>query len=68
MMRDATRGRSRRSSADDGAVFVEIDDTELGAAASSSMDAVFGRAKRYRTITVVRSARDRAQGDQPRAR
>jgi adenine-specific DNA-methyltransferase len=41
--------------ADDGAIFVEIDDTELGPL-QVTMDAVFGRAQRISTITVVRSA------------
>jgi adenine-specific DNA-methyltransferase len=40
---------------DDGAIFVEIDDTELGAL-QGAMDDVFGRAQRISTITVVRSA------------
>jgi adenine-specific DNA-methyltransferase len=41
--------------ADDGALFLEIDDSELGAALSLC-DEVFGRACRVSTITVVRSA------------
>jgi len=41
--------------APDGAVFLEVDDTELGAAIAIS-DAVFGRASRVSTVTVVRSA------------
>jgi adenine-specific DNA-methyltransferase len=41
--------------ADDGAVFAEIDDTELGTL-QREMDEVFGRAQRVSTITVVRSA------------
>jgi adenine-specific DNA-methyltransferase len=41
--------------ADDGAVFVEIDDTELGPL-QVAMDGVFGREQRVSTITVVRSA------------
>lgn len=41
--------------ADDGAAFVEIDDTELGSL-QVAMDAVFGREHRIATITVVRSA------------
>jgi hypothetical protein len=41
--------------ADDGAVFVEIDDTELGPL-QVEMDDVFGRDQRVSTITVVRSA------------
>jgi adenine-specific DNA-methyltransferase len=40
---------------DDGAIFVEIDDTELGSL-QGAMDAVFGRAQRISTITIVRSA------------
>jgi len=40
---------------DDGAIFVEIDDTELGSL-SCAMDDVFGRAQRISTITIVRSA------------
>jgi adenine-specific DNA-methyltransferase len=40
---------------DDGAVFVEIDDTELGPL-QVTMDEVYGRAQRVSTITVVRSA------------
>jgi adenine-specific DNA-methyltransferase len=39
----------------DGAIFVEIDDTELGPL-QVTMDAVFGRENRTATITVVRSA------------
>jgi adenine-specific DNA-methyltransferase len=41
--------------ADDGAIFVEIDDTELGPL-QVAMDEVFGRPERISTITVVRSA------------
>jgi adenine-specific DNA-methyltransferase len=41
--------------AGDGAVFVEIDDTELGSL-QLAMDDVFGRDQRISTITVVRSA------------
>jgi adenine-specific DNA-methyltransferase len=41
--------------ADDGAIFVEIDDTELGPL-QVAMDHVFGRHERVSTITVVRSA------------
>jgi adenine-specific DNA-methyltransferase len=41
--------------ADDGAIVVEIDDTELGPL-QVAMDDVFGRAQRVSTITVVRSA------------
>jgi adenine-specific DNA-methyltransferase len=40
---------------DDGAIFVEIDDTELGPL-QGAMDDVFGRDQRISTITVVRSA------------
>jgi adenine-specific DNA-methyltransferase len=40
---------------DDGAIFVEIDDTELGSL-QCAMDDVFGRAQRISTITIVRSA------------
>jgi adenine-specific DNA-methyltransferase len=46
---------ARRLLADDGAIFVQIDDTELGPL-QVAMDAVFGRAQRISTITVVRSA------------
>ncbi len=48
---DAARDLMR----DDGAIFVEIDDTELGPL-QVAMDGVFGRAHRISTITVVRSA------------
>jgi adenine-specific DNA-methyltransferase len=41
--------------ADDGAVFVEIDDTELGPL-QGAMDGVFGRENRVSTVTIVRSA------------
>lgn len=41
--------------AGDGAIFVEIDDTELGPL-QVTMDEVFGREQRISTITVVRSA------------
>jgi adenine-specific DNA-methyltransferase len=41
--------------AEDGAIFVEIDDTELGPL-QIEMDAVYGRDQRVSTITVVRSA------------
>ncbi len=41
--------------ADDGAIFVEIDDTELGPL-QVEMDDVFGREQRVSTVTVVRSA------------
>jgi adenine-specific DNA-methyltransferase len=46
---------ARRLLAPDGAIFVEIDDTELGPLLLT-MDAVFGRENRVSTITVVRSA------------
>jgi adenine-specific DNA-methyltransferase len=41
--------------ADDGAIFAEIDDTELGPL-QVAMDGVFGRDNRIATVTVVRSA------------
>jgi adenine-specific DNA-methyltransferase len=41
--------------ADDGAIFVEIDDTELGPL-QVQMDTIFGRAHRVSTVTIVRSA------------
>jgi adenine-specific DNA-methyltransferase len=41
--------------AEDGAIFVEIDDTEVGAL-QVAMDAMFGREQRVATVTVVRSA------------
>ena len=41
--------------ADDGAIFVEIDDTEVGPL-QVGMDALFGRDQRIATVTVVRSA------------
>jgi adenine-specific DNA-methyltransferase len=41
--------------ADDGAIFVEIDDTELGSLIEL-MDSVFGRAQRVSVVTIVRSA------------
>lgn len=41
--------------AEDGAIFVEIDDTELGPL-QVLMDDIFGRAQRVSTITIVRSA------------
>jgi adenine-specific DNA-methyltransferase len=41
--------------AEDGAIFVEIDDTELGPL-QVAMDEVFGRQQRISTVTVVRSA------------
>ena len=52
--------------AEDGAVFAEIDDTQLGHL-MLLMDEVFGAKNRISTITVVRSAADRAQGHQRRA-
>ncbi len=48
-------GAARELLAGDGAIFVEIDDTELGPL-QVAMDAVFGRAQRVSTVTVVRSA------------
>jgi adenine-specific DNA-methyltransferase len=53
-MRDRLEA-ARALLADDGAVFVEIDDTELGPL-QVAMDEVFGRPQRISTITVVRSA------------
>jgi adenine-specific DNA-methyltransferase len=41
--------------ADDGAIFVEIDDTEFGPL-QVLMDEVFGRPQRVSTVTIVRSA------------
>jgi adenine-specific DNA-methyltransferase len=46
---------ARELLADDGAIAVEIDDTELGPL-HLAMDEVFGREQRISTITVVRSA------------
>jgi len=46
---------ARELLADDGAVVIEIDDTELGPL-HVAMDEVFGREQRISTITVVRSA------------
>jgi adenine-specific DNA-methyltransferase len=46
---------ARALMSDDGAVFVEIDDTELGPL-QGALDDVFGREQRVSTITVVRSA------------
>jgi adenine-specific DNA-methyltransferase len=46
---------ARELLADDGAIFVEIDDTEVGPL-QAAMDARFGREQRVTTITVVRSA------------
>jgi len=54
MMRERI-GAARELLADDGAMFVEIDDTELGAL-QLVMDGVLGREQRVSTITVVRSA------------
>jgi adenine-specific DNA-methyltransferase len=46
---------ARELLADDGAIVVEIDDTELGPL-QVAMDEVFGREERISTVTVVRSA------------
>jgi adenine-specific DNA-methyltransferase len=46
---------ARELMSDDGAIFVEIDDTELGPL-QGALDDVFGREQRISTITVVRSA------------
>jgi adenine-specific DNA-methyltransferase len=46
---------ARHLMSDDGAIFVEIDDTELGSL-QCAMDDVFGRGQRISTITIVRSA------------
>jgi adenine-specific DNA-methyltransferase len=46
---------ARALMSDDGAIFVEIDDTELGPL-QGALDDVFGREQRISTITVVRSA------------
>jgi adenine-specific DNA-methyltransferase len=54
-MMEARLEAARQLLADDGAIFVEIDDTELGSL-QVTMDAVFGRAQRISTVTVVRSA------------
>jgi adenine-specific DNA-methyltransferase len=54
MMEDRLRA-ARALLAHDGAIFVEIDDTELGHLLAL-MDQVFGRENRISTITVVRSA------------
>jgi adenine-specific DNA-methyltransferase len=54
MMRERIEA-ARGLLADDGAMFVEIDDTELGAL-QLVMDEVLGRDQRISTITVVRSA------------
>jgi adenine-specific DNA-methyltransferase len=56
--RDLIRERlaaARELLADDGSIFVEIDDTELGPL-QVAMDEQFGREQRVATITVVRSA------------
>jgi len=54
MMRERLEA-ARDLLAEDGAVFVEIDDTELGPL-QLVMDDVYGREQRVSTITVVRSA------------
>jgi len=54
MMRERVRGLLPLL-ADDGAVFVEIDDTEVGSLIQL-MDDVFGRAQRVSIVTIVRSA------------
>jgi adenine-specific DNA-methyltransferase len=54
MMRDRLEA-ARELLAEDGAVFVEIDDTELGPL-QVVMDDLYGREQRVSTITVVRSA------------
>jgi len=54
MMRDRLEA-ARELLADDGAVFVEIDDTELGPL-QVVMDELYGREQRVSTVTVVRSA------------
>jgi adenine-specific DNA-methyltransferase len=54
MMRERLEA-ARELLAEDGAVFVEIDDTELGPL-QVVMDDVYGREQRVSTITVVRSA------------
>ena len=54
MMRERLEA-ARGLLAEDGAVFVEIDDTELGPL-QVLMDGVYGREQRVSTITVVRSA------------
>ena len=46
---------ARELMSDDGAIFVEIDDTELGPL-QVALDEVFGREQRISTITIVRSA------------
>ena len=52
---EARLAAARPLLADDGAIFVEIDDTELGHL-QWAMDASFGRANRVSTVTIVRSA------------
>ncbi len=54
MMRERLEA-ARDLLAPDGAIFVEIDDTELGPL-QVEMDGVFGREQRVSTVTVVRSA------------
>jgi adenine-specific DNA-methyltransferase len=54
MMRERLR-LLRPLLAEDGAIFVEIDDTELGPL-HVLMDEVFGRPQRVSTVTIVRSA------------
>lgn len=54
MMRDRLEA-ARPLLADDGAMFIEIDDTELGPL-QVAMDETFGREQRISTITLVRSA------------
>ena len=54
MMRDRLEA-ARALLAEDGAIFVEIDDTELGPL-QVQMDEVYGRAQRVSTVTIVRSA------------
>jgi adenine-specific DNA-methyltransferase len=53
-MRDRL-GAARELLSEDGAIVIEIDDTELGPL-QVAMDEVFGREQRVSTITVVRSA------------
>jgi adenine-specific DNA-methyltransferase len=47
--------RVRELLQDDGAIFVEIDDTELGTL-TTMLDRIFGRANRIAIVTIVRSA------------
>ncbi|MCL2448380.1 MAG: site-specific DNA-methyltransferase [Polyangiaceae bacterium] len=54
-MIEARLSAARPLLAADGAIFVQIDDTELGPL-QVAMDAVFGRDNRIATVTVVRSA------------